>query len=174
MRAARVEFADGSAIIHGATPHRAHCRCQGDSALSFSEFLRLLEILVWPAVAVVAILVIRPHLSNLLSGARIKISIAGQSIETTLSEVRQIFEEQAGEEISPRHVEYLAGLIREGSDLYPGGVRESEQRQFLRPLRNAGLVLTVPRNEFLGRADAIEISALGRAYVRARRDTTAR
>lgn len=132
------------------------------------ETLRLIEIVIWPAVALAAILAVRPHLSTLLSGAKIKLTIAGQSIETTLPELKQIFEEQAGEALSVEHVAYLTSLIRGGSRQYPSGIEKSEERRFLRPLRNAGLILAVPRNAFLQDARAIEISALGRLYLRAR------
>jgi hypothetical protein len=131
------------------------------------EAIQLVGILAWPAVAVVALLVIRPHLHQLLSGAKVKFSVAGQSIETTLPEVKAILEEQAGEPLSPEQVKYLNALYREGAKQYPEGVDAHEDREFLRPLRNAGLVLTIPRNAFLRDAKAIELSALGRLFLRA-------
>jgi hypothetical protein len=135
--------------------------------VSVSEFLRLLEVTLWPAVAIAAILVIRPHLSALLSGTKIKFSAAGLTIEATLPELKQVLEEQAGEGLSVEHVRYLTSLQHIGTKLYPSGVERSEERDFLRPLRNAGLVLTVPRNAFLQEASRIELSALGRMYLRA-------
>jgi hypothetical protein len=135
--------------------------------MSIGEFLHLLEIVLWPAVALVAILVVRPYITGLLSGAKVKLSIGGQSIETTLPELRQVFEEQASEPLSGEHVAYLNSLEHGGAKPYPSGV-ESEERKFLRPLRNSGLILTSPRNSFLQNAKAIELSALGRLYLRAR------
>ena len=135
---------------------------------SKSEILRFLEVLIWPAVAVMAILVVRPHLSRLLSGAKIKIPLGGLSVETTLPELKQILEEQTGEALSSGQVDYLISVQRDGAKRYAQGVESNEERKFLRPLRNAGLVLTVPRNAFLHDAEAIELSALGRLYLRAR------
>jgi len=132
------------------------------------ETLRLLDILAWPAVALLAILVLRSHLSTFLSGAKVKLVIAGQSIETTLPELKQIFEEQAGEALSEDHVAFLTALLRDGSRQYPSGIEKSEERKFLRLLRNAGFMLTVPRNAFLQDAKSVEISALGRLFLRAR------
>ena len=136
--------------------------------MSIAEDLRLLEILAWPVVAVFAIIVIRPQIAKLLSGAKVKLSIAGQAIETTLPELKQVLEEQAGEPLSTQHVAYLIELRRDGTKHYSDGVKSSEERKFLRPLRNNGLVLTLPRNAFLAEANGVELSALGRLYLRAK------
>ena len=79
-----------------------------------AELLKLLEIIVWPMVVLVAVLVVRPHLSTLLSGAKVKLSIAGQAIETTLPQLKQIVEEQTSEALSDEHVKFLSGLYRAG------------------------------------------------------------
>ena len=136
--------------------------------MSIDEFLRLLEIVLWPVVALVAIAIVRPHLGGLLSGAKIMLSIAGQSIETTLPELKQVLEEQAGESLSAEHEKYLGSLQHDGARQYPSGIEKSAERKFLRPLRNSGLILTVPRDSFLQDARAIELSALGRLYLRAK------
>jgi hypothetical protein len=134
--------------------------------VTIAEVLRLVEALAWPLVALVALLAVRPQIAKLLSGAKVRLSIAGQSIETTLPELQQIFEEQAGEPLSAEHVSYLTSLLKNGAKSYPEGVTESRDRKLLRPLRNNGLILTVPKNAFLSDARAIELSALGRLYLR--------
>lgn len=135
--------------------------------MSTYERLRLLEILVWPTVALVGLLLVRPHFSTLLSGAKIKLNFGGQSIETTLPELKQILEDQGAEALSEAHVTYLTTLVRQGTKQYPSGIENGDERKFLRPLRNSGLILAVPRNEYLRDAKAIEISGLGRLYLRA-------
>jgi hypothetical protein len=122
---------------------------------------------VWPLVTLVSLFVVRPHIGQLLSGAKIKLSIGGQIIETTLPVLQQIIEEQAGEVLSKEHKEYLSDLQHEGCKLYASGVIDSNERKILRPLRNNGLIQTIPRNSFLNEAKAIELSALGRLYLRA-------
>ncbi|MFL6449479.1 MAG: hypothetical protein ACJ746_17630 [Bryobacteraceae bacterium] len=136
--------------------------------MTIAEVLKLLEILAWPIVAVVAIAFVGPQIAKLLSGAKVKLSIGGQTIETTLPELKEVLEEQAGEPLTPQHFSYLIELQRGGTKRYSGGVQSSEERKLLRPLRNNGLVLTSPRNAFLGEAEAIELSALGRLYLRAK------
>ena len=140
--------------------------------MTVAEALHLLEIIAWPAVAAGLVFVIRPHLAALLSGAKVKLSIAGQSIETTLPELKEILEEQAGESLSAESIAYLSSLEREGAKQYESGINKSEERKLLRLLRNSGLVHTIPRNRFLQEATGIELSGLGRLYLRARAKPT--
>ncbi len=134
------------------------------------QFIRVLEIVIWPAITLTALFIIRPHLSTLLSGAKVKLSIAGQSIETTLPELKQILEEQTGETLTVEHIAFLDSLQHDGARQYPSGLEKSDDRKFLRPLRNSGLILTVPRNSFLRDAHAIELSGLGRLFLRAKQE----
>lgn len=135
--------------------------------MNMQDLLKIIEILVWPAVAITAILIVRPHLGRLMSGAKVKLSIAGQTIETSLPELKEILESQAGERLSQDNKNYLQSLLENGPRSYPEGVTSKEERQALHPLRNNGLVQTVPRNVFLNDATAIELSTLGRLYLRA-------
>jgi hypothetical protein len=135
--------------------------------MSSTEAIQILGILVWPIVAIVALLVIRPHLSTLLARSKVKLSLFGQSIEMTLPEIAQFIEEQAEGKLTEEDIRYLEALSSEGSKNYPEGI-DSATRQFLRPMRNFGLIVTIPRNAFLGHARGIELSVLGRLYLRAR------
>jgi len=141
-------------------------------SIGTSAALELIKTIAWPAIALTALVIVRPHLSHILSGAKIKMTFYGQSIETTLPELRQILEEQTGEPLSDKHVSYLKDLLAMGPKNYPTGVYSDDDREFLRPLRNAGLALAVPRNAHLRNANAIEISGLGRLYLRARAAVT--
>jgi hypothetical protein len=133
--------------------------------------LRILEVTVWPLVAVLAIHVVKPHLYAILSGAKIKISIAGQSIETTMREIQDIVYVQTVEPLNAEQLNYLEMRQREGPDLDTTSFGDRAKQAVVRPLRNQGLILTSPRNEYLSSATAIEISGLGRLYLRARSTT---
>src|SRR5205807_7570807 len=106
----------------------------------------------------------------LLGKSKVKLSIFGQSIEMTLPEIAQFIEEQAEGKLSDEDIRYLESLSTQGAKDYPSGI-DSATRKFLRPMRNFGLIVTIPRNAFLGEARGIELSALGRLYLRARRGT---
>lgn len=135
--------------------------------MAFADLIRLLEVLAWPAVAISAILVLRPHLYALLSRSKVKLAMFGQSIETTLPELENVVEEQAGGVLLPTHIEYLELLHAQGVKEYPTGVPGEEQKR-LRPVRNSGLISTIPRDAYLADARAVQLSALGRLYLRAR------
>jgi hypothetical protein len=140
----------------------------GESIVSFTEFTQVLQIVTWPAIALVAILVVRPHLSALMSKSKLKLSMFGQSIETSLPELQEVIQEQAEGSLSHEHLQYLECLHELGVKAYPNGI-ESTDRKFLRPLRNSGLIVAIPKDAFLADAKAVQLSALGRLYLRARR-----
>lgn len=136
--------------------------------MAFADFIRLLEVVLWPLVAVSAILVVRPHLAALMSKSKLKLSMFGQSIETSLPELQEVIQEQAEGALTPEHLGYLESLQQTGTTAYPKGV-ESQDRKFLRPLRNSGLIVAIPKDAFLADATAVQLSALGRLYLRARK-----
>src|SRR5436309_1645590 len=136
--------------------------------MPFDQFIRFLEVVLWPTVVLVAIFAVRPTFAELLSGAKVKLSISGQTIETTLPELKRIFEELSSEPLTDRHISYLNALRASGTREYPEGVQDSEQRELLRPLRNAGLIQTYPRGARLKRATGIDLSALGRLFLQTR------
>jgi hypothetical protein len=139
--------------------------------MSLTELNQLLQIIIWPLVAITGILVVRPHLSALMSKSKLKLSMFGQSIETSLPELQEVIQEQAEGALSAEHLAYLESLHQSGAKQYPDGV-QSPERKFLRPLRNSGLIVAIPKDAFLADAKAVQLSALGRLYLRARKGTS--
>ena len=137
--------------------------------LVLTELTHILQIILWPTVAIVALVFVRPHLSALMSKSKVKLSMFGQSIETTLPELEHVIEEQADGQLTEKHIQFLGSLSELGVKDYPSGIAD-EERKFLRPIRNSGLILTIPRNAFLSEARGLRLSALGRLYLRARRN----
>jgi hypothetical protein len=131
-------------------------------------FTEILGIVVWPIVVLIAIVLIRPHLAALMAKSKVRLSMFGQSIETTLPELEQVIEEEAGGNITEAHIDYLVSLSIDGVKNYPEGMG-SDKRKFLRPIRNSGMIMTIPKDAFLAQASGVKLSALGRLYVRARR-----
>jgi hypothetical protein len=101
-----------------------------------------------------------------LARSKVKLSIGGQLFETTLSEVAQVIEEQTGDILTPAHIDSLEALFTNGVNSYPEGIKREEQR-LLRPMRNSGLIMTIPKNANLSTAHSIQLTGLGRLYLRA-------
>jgi hypothetical protein len=128
--------------------------------LSNPSILEYVKVLAWPITAIVLLLLIRPQLRELLPSSKIKVSIFGVSIETTLPELQRAMNECLGGQLGQDQTEYLAGLYGILERAYPTGVRQPES-QIVRPLRNAGLVKTIPSHASLGDSTAIRITDLG-------------
>jgi hypothetical protein len=135
--------------------------------MGLTQFLELLKIVIWPIVALVGIFAIRPSLAALLSGSKVKLSLFGQSIETTLPELGRIIEEQTGGILSAPQIQYLDELHQRGLKEYSNKPTPQELK-LLRPLRDYGLIMTSPYS-FLADAAAVQLTSLGRLYMTARK-----
>ena len=141
--------------------------------MSIAELTSLLNVVAWPLVALFAVFAVRPHLAALMAKSKLKLSMFGQSIETSLPELQEVIQEQAEGTLTPEHLAYLESLHSAGAKSYPDGI-ESPERKFLRPLRNSRLVVAIPKDAFLADAKAVHLSALGRLFLRARRTSNER
>jgi hypothetical protein len=100
---------------------------------------------------------------------KVRVSVAGQVIETTLAEIKEVFQEQVGDSFTEAQLDYLAQLRRRGTIQFQSHAEKVGLLTLLRPLRNAGLIHAVPRTApALGDATGVQLSALGRLYLRAR------
>jgi len=120
------------------------------------------ELLTWPVVALVAIVLYRDIIRSLLPGSKIKLTISGVTFETTLPIIRQSIIESLGDvEITEEQWSWLVKLHTQGQS----EIREAD-KDVLRPLRNAGLIRTHPKG-YLQNAKAVKISRLGKLLVEA-------
>ncbi len=118
------------------------------------------DVISWPIAAIVIVVVLRPFLKGFLSESKVKVSIFGVSIETILPELQYAMTESIGGTLQPEQHQYLEELFNKDEILYPNGVHSPESH-IVRPLRNTGLVRTIPTDKSLGSAKAIRLTALG-------------
>ena len=137
--------------------------------MNISQLIQLIEIMIWPVVVLVAIFVLRPQLANLFSGSRVTLKFGVLSVETTLPELRKALLEGIGERLGLKQEQFLTSIPTQGKTFPSGGWSESDYKEVLRPLRNAGLIRTHPTNKLLSHADSIKISKLVDLYLRALR-----
>lgn len=135
--------------------------------MKLSEFIQILQITIWPVVALIGLVVLKSYIPNLLSRSKITLSLFGQSIETNLSELERVIEEQAGGSLTVEELKYLHELDEHGSKAYADGTTSGD-RKIVRPLRDSGLVRTVPRSASLQSTRSIELTSLGHLYIKAK------
>ncbi|MEM7412936.1 MAG: hypothetical protein AAF430_22080 [Myxococcota bacterium] len=135
--------------------------------LSLDETIKLLKVLAWPVVALIGVVVVRGSLPALLGGSKLTLSLFGQKIETSLPELEGALQEQVGGSLTDSEQAYLDEIHASGAIQYPEKP-SSSQRKLIRPLRNFGLVMTVPRNAYLADAAEVQLTSLGKLYMRSR------
>jgi hypothetical protein len=125
-----------------------------------TDILEYVKVLVWPITAILLLLLIRPQLRALLTSSKIKVSMFGVAIETTLPELESAINEYLGGTLEPDQMKYLDALYHDTEKAYPTGINHPES-QLVRPLRNSGLVRTIPANSSLGSSRAVRLTDLG-------------
>jgi hypothetical protein len=120
------------------------------------------ELVTWPVVALIAIIIYRNVIRSLLPGAKVKLTISGVTFETALPVIESSIVESLGDvEITDAQWAWLVKL-RNQSKIE---IKEDEL-DVLRPLRNAGLIRAHPKG-YLQNAKAVKISRLGKLLVEA-------
>lgn len=130
--------------------------------------LGYVQALAWPCVAVFLLLRYRSVIESIVPHSRLKFTIAGITIETSLETMERSVEESfGGRRLLPEQLAWLRRLASEGRLAY-----DKSQLHDLRPLRNAGLIRVHPEG-WLASGKEIEITTLGKLLVEAH-DKTAR
>jgi hypothetical protein len=131
------------------------------------EIARLLRdyfaVLAWPIVALIAILKYRKVVKKLVPGSRVKFTLAGFSIETTIPVIEKSVTESLGGKPLSRDQIALLEMLRTGRRTFD---KKSEE-DLARSLRNAGLLKSYPEECQLADAKEIELTTLGKLVIEA-------
>ncbi len=136
--------------------------------------LEYLKVLTWPVVILVLFLTYRKAILTLLPKSKIKISVFGIAVEVSemdLSNAAARNFELLGEGLKGqsqlKQQKLLHFLSKEGQIPFPDNLRDKEEReQVVRPVMNAGLVMTVPRRAHLLEAEGLELTPLGKMLMK--------
>lgn len=124
--------------------------------------LEYLKALVWPIVVLFLAIRFRKVIYGFVPGAKIKFSISGVTIETTLADLeRSVSESLRGKALSVDQWAWLRKLRNSGRTKY-----DHVDYEQLRPLRNSGMIREHPEG-WLSNAEEIEITHLGRLLLEA-------
>ena len=120
------------------------------------------ELLTWPIVVLVAIILYRGVIRSLLPGAKVKLTISGVTFESTLPVIEHSILDSLGDvELTEEQWTWLVKLRSQGQ------IKISEaDLEILRPLRDAGLLRARPKG-YLRDAEAVKITTLGKLLVEA-------
>jgi hypothetical protein len=120
------------------------------------------ELVTWPIVVLIAVILYRNVIRSLLPGAKVKLTISGVTFETTLPVIESSIVESLGDvEITDVQWAWLVRLRDQ-----PKIEITEDDLDDLRPLRNAGLIRAHPKG-YLQKAKAVKISRLGKLLVEA-------
>jgi hypothetical protein len=120
------------------------------------------ELVTWPIVVLIAIILYKNVIISLLPGAKVKLTISGITFETTLPVIESSIVESLGDvEITDAQWSWLVRLRDQ-----PKIEIKEDDLDDLRPLRNAGLIRAHPKG-YLQNAKAVKISRLGKLLVEA-------
>jgi hypothetical protein len=129
--------------------------------------LSYIQVLIWPIVAFFVLWKYRDVIKSLVPRSKLKLTIAGVSIETSLETLQRSVEESfRGRRISTDQWTWLKRLHDSGRIPYNHTYYEQ-----LRPLRNSGLIREHPEG-WLSDAKEIEITTLGRLLLDAYQHST--
>ena len=139
--------------------------------MSHELFLRYIGELKWPLIIIILLIIFRKTLAQFFTsytlGSKVKISLFGVEVETTLRELEDISIATLGGRLNDRQQELLTRLSHGELIKYDeGGVPEAEW-EWIVPLRNAGIIETQPRGAYLKQAQSLTLTALGRLMVKA-------
>jgi hypothetical protein len=132
--------------------------------------LEFTKVLAWPVTAIILLFVYRREINaflGLLGGSKLTITLFGVEIETTIPELQAITLEAIGGELTPTQRKLLQRMADEEGKTPAGPERVGDDwHDFLRPLRNGGLIKTVPKDSTLGDATDLELTPLGKLLMR--------
>ena len=128
--------------------------------------LRYIEVLIWPLLLAVGLVSFREPLLGLINKSNVKFSMHGVTIETSVQKLTESLSETFKEELTEKQW-YLLEMIQskggvsvkvEGLNLRTGG----EDFEWVRPIRNAGLIKTLPEGHVIELSERLVLTKLGR------------
>jgi hypothetical protein len=121
-------------------------------------FLEFAQVIIWPLTIGILLIVYRDVIKELIPKSKVRVSLFGLQVETTLPELETITLAALGGHLEDRQLELLtrisfAGLL----SIAPS----RDERLWVRPLVNAGLIMTSPAGAHLKDASGLALTPLG-------------
>lgn len=130
--------------------------------------LGYVNVLAWPTAAVIILLRYREIIQTLLPSTKVRMTLGGVTIETTLEALQKSIEESLWDEQITREQWSWLERLSNGPQAYD----HKHDYDVLMPIRNAGLIRAQPRG-FLTTAKSVEITSLGLLLLKSRQEQRA-
>jgi hypothetical protein len=150
--------------------------CAGTSdtkeVMMAAMILKYIDVLVWPVFVFVLLLVYRGPILRLLEFSKVKLTLFGTSVETTIADLQKVMTAEVSGTLTSQQWMFLEDLWSQGQI----SVADRKLRMtmygdlnWIRPIRNVGLIKTLPDNDYIENATHIELTPLGRLLMAARK-----
>jgi hypothetical protein len=130
--------------------------------------LEFVKALAWPITLAILLFAYRDAIISLLPKSKVKVSLFGLEVETTFPELEIVTLAMLGGHLSEKQLDLLANIAERGPVSYDKGGIPADDRKWIRPLMNAGLIMTIPSGEHLGQAEGLALTPLGSLIMRPR------
>ena len=134
--------------------------------------LEYIRILVWPLVTLLLIMKFGNTLITAIQKSKVKLSLFGVEIETSIVDLERTLTAAVDGALSPKQWDLLEKIWKKGtvSVQNEGYVMDmSADLKWIRPIRNAGLLMSLPDGKYIEQATELALTPLGKLLMQARR-----
>jgi hypothetical protein len=139
-----------------------------DTSLHILEYIK---VLVWPIVAAYALVRFGGAIASALGRSKVKLSLFGVEIEVPVSQLEQVLTAAVGGRLSAQQWALLEQSAKDGVlSVAKAGYRMTMDGDlpWVRPVRNAGLIMTLPDGQYIEQATDIVLTPLGKVLMSSR------
>jgi len=133
--------------------------------------LEYIKVLIWPLVVVVVILKYGSSLIHVFERSKVKLSLFGVEVEINIAELERILTAAAGGSLTSQQWSLLEKIAREGSVFVQKEGYKMDMNgdlPWIRPVRNAGLIMTLPDGKYIEQAAEFVLTPLGKLVMEAK------
>jgi hypothetical protein len=139
--------------------------------------LEYLKVLIWQAIVVFALIKYHEVIRELFYRSKVKLSLFGFEIETKISDLQQSLTSTVGGRLTNQQWELLEKIYKEGAVSVVTECYKMDMQadlSWIRPLRNAGLMMSLPDGEYIEEAEEFKLTPLGKLLMESKMSEKAR
>ena len=133
--------------------------------------LEYIKVLVWPVIIIFALVMYHDLIGGLIQKSKVKLSLFGVVIETKISDLEQVLMAPVGGRLTDQQWAMLQKIATRGPiTVATEGYKMHMEGDlpWIRPVRNAGLILTLPDGKYIEQAEQITLTPLGELLMKER------